>query len=218
MTGPQGRAVVYRYKDGLYVNLTNRCPTACRFCVKFSWKMRYRDYDLKLGRREPSVDEVLDAMSREHRARPFREIVFCGYGESTYRLEDMLRVCEAASDSYPKASRRLNTIGLGDLINRRAISAELSGRMDSVSVSLNTADPAQWERLHAPLPEFRERGFVSVLDFIRACAAAVEDTVVTAVSQPDIDLPACRERALSLGAKFRERPWLEGSDSQSPRP
>ena len=208
------RAVVYRYQDGLYVNLTNRCPTACGFCIKFTWKMRYRGYDLRLDNQEPTVDEVLDAVEAAGRERAFREIVFCGYGESTYRLEDMLAVCDALAQRHPGARRRLNTIGLGDLINGRSIARELAGRLDAVSVSLNTADPAQWIDIHRPLPEFRETGFAAVQEFLRECARRVADTTATAVDRPGVDVAGCRRLAESLGARWRERPHLDAYESK----
>src|SRR5579862_9440890 len=167
------KTIVYRYKDGVYVNLTNRCPTACRFCIKFTWKMRYRGFDLKLAGEEPSVARVLEALAGAWADKPFAEVVFCGYGESTYRLADMLAVCDEVKRRYPGVRRRLNTIGLGNLINGRSISHELAQGLDAVSISLNTADPAQWLELMQPLREFKTGGFASVKDFIRECSAAV---------------------------------------------
>ncbi|MBI4423579.1 MAG: radical SAM protein, partial [Elusimicrobia bacterium] len=203
----------YRYRDGLYLNLTNRCPTACRFCVKFEWKMRYRGYDLTLARREPGVPELLAAVAKEAKARPLRELVFCGYGESTYRLAEMLELGAEARRRYPGARRRLNTVGLGDLIHGRPIAGDLPRGLDAVSISLNTADERQWAELHRPRPEFRERGFAAVLEFIRSCARAVPDTTVTAVAQPGVDLDACRRLAESLGARWRERELLDEAEA-----
>lgn len=203
------RAFVYRYQDGLYVNLTNRCPTACAFCIKFTWKMKYRGYDLKLGGAEPKLEELLEAVASARRERPFSEVVFCGYGESTYRLADMLSLCGEFARRYPGTRRRLNTVGLGNLINRRSIAADLATGLDAVSVSLNSSDPKQWAETMRPLPEFAARGFESVLEFVRECAKAVPDTTVTAVQLPGVDLAALERLALSLGARWRERPYLD---------
>ena len=213
-TDTKAGALVYRYHDGLYVNFTNRCPTACRFCIKFKWKMRYRSYDLKLNGHEPSTAEVLAAIDSAGRERAFDEIVFCGYGESTYRLADMLAVCEELKRRYPHARRRLNTIGLGNLINGRSIAAELARGLDSVSVSLNTADPRQWVEMHNPLEPFAKDGFESVKQFIRECAAVIGDTAVTAVQREGVDLDACRRLAESLGACWRERPYLDDYEAK----
>lgn len=205
--------VVYRYQDGLYINFTNRCPTACRFCIKFTWKMKYRSYDLRLRGIEPSVPRVLKEIDKAYSERPFKEIVFCGYGESTYRLTDMIKVSDAVKERHPKISRRLNTIGLGNLINSRSIAPDLAGHIDAVSVSLNTADPEQWLEIHNPLKEFKEKGFNSVIEFIRESSIAIPDTTATAVEQAGIDTEACRRLVSSLGAKFRLRPLLDDYES-----
>ena len=210
----QTKTVVYRYKDGVYVNLTNKCPTACRFCIKFTWKMRYRGYDLKLRGHEPSVEEVMAAMETAHRDQAFTEIVFCGYGESTYRLAEMLDICAEVKRRWPKVRRRLNTIGLGDAVNGRPISRDLARGLDAVSISINTADPAQWVEMLQPLTEFKKGGFEAVKRFIRECAAAIPDTTVTAVEQPGVDVSACRKLAESLGARWRERPYLDDYEAE----
>jgi TatD family-associated radical SAM protein len=206
---PQNIQIVYRYKDGLYLNFTNRCPTACRFCIKFTWKMMYRSYNLKLHGEEPSVPQVLEEIRRAYSERPFKEIVFCGYGESTYRLADMIQVGDAVKEQYPQVFRRLNTIGLGNLIHSRSIPPEMAAHLDAVSISLNTADPRQWLEIHNPLPEFQEKGFESVIEFIGQSVRAIPNTVATAVEQPGIDIGACRRLVLSLGAQFRLRSLLD---------
>jgi len=197
-------SLVYPYKEALYVNLTSRCPTACKFCIKFSWDYRFRGYNLKLPA-EPSVQDILRAAGDVSR---YREIVFCGYGESTYRLSEMKELADHFR-AKGVSRLRLNTIGLGSLIHGRDIAPDLGRFLDTVSISLNTADPAQYVEIHRPLPEFRERAFRAVQEFIRQCARHVPETVVTAVETPGIDIGAVRRLAESLGASFRSRPYLD---------
>src|SRR3989338_6685287 len=78
----------YRYQDALYLNITSKCPTACEFCIKFSLDYQYRGNNLLL-RKEPSVREILDSAEDPSQ---YSEIVFCGYGESTYRLDAMQEI------------------------------------------------------------------------------------------------------------------------------
>jgi TatD DNase family protein len=197
-------ALAYRYGDGLYINLTSRCPTACKFCIKFSWEYMYRGFNLKLPG-EPSVQEIVDFAGDVSRDK---EVVFCGYGESTYRLKEMRELTRIfRSKGVPRV--RLNTIGLGNLINGRSISPELAEFLDAVSISLNTADPKQYVEINRPLPEFREKAFASAQEFIRECAAHIPETYVTAVEMPGIDVDAVRRLTESLGAKFRLRPHLD---------
>lgn len=201
-------ALAYRFRGGLYLNLTNRCPTACSFCVKRAWNWSYRGRDLRLGRQEPSAGRVWEAVEREAARGPFRELVFCGYGESTYRLPQMIELAGAARRRFSTVRLRLNTIGLGNLIWGRDITGELAASLDAAAVSLNTADPDQWLELHAPLPAFRAGGFAGVLEFIRLCAASGLETTVTAVAQPGVDLKAVRRLSRGLRASFRARPFL----------
>ncbi|MBI5241366.1 MAG: radical SAM protein [Elusimicrobia bacterium] len=212
MTTPSGGCgpmptVAYPFKKGLYLNITNRCPTACRFCIKRILKWRFERWDFRL-RGEPTTAQILAASAAAAGRRSFAEVVFCGYGESTYRLPDLPELCRGLRRQQAGARLRLNTIGLGSLIWGRDIAPELAGLIDAAAVSLNTADPEQWLAIHTPLKPFRARGYESVLGFIRSCVAAGLETTVTAVKLPGTDLPAVRRLASSLGASFRSRPAL----------
>lgn len=199
--------MLYELEDRLYLNLTNRCPVACGFCVKRRWDMQFRGQDLRLER-EPELEELLPALERRFEALPPREVVFCGYGECTYRL-DLVSAIGLNLRLHRKGVRvRLDTIGLGSLIWGRDISRQLALCVDAVSVSLNTADASQWEELHRPAPAFRGGGFLAAREFTAACVRAGLDTRVTAVAQPGVDLDAVRALAGRLGAGFAVRPLL----------
>ena len=78
------QTVAYQVKDADYVNLTNRCPCACAFCLRAKAPGVYGSPPLWLER-EPSGDEALAALAALDPAGE-REVVFCGYGEPTERL------------------------------------------------------------------------------------------------------------------------------------
>jgi TatD family-associated radical SAM protein len=199
--------MLYELEDRLYVNLTNRCPVACAFCVKKAWKMQFRGQDLSLEK-EPELGELLPALERRlAQARP-RELVFCGFGECTYRLDLVSAIGLNLRLHRNHVRVRLDTIGLGSLIWGRDISRQLALCLDSVSVSLNTADAAQWEELHRPAPAFRGGGFRAAKEFVARCVAAGLETRVTAVEQPGVDLGAVAALARRLGAGFAARPLL----------
>lgn len=197
-------SLAYRYKDALYLNITSKCPTACEFCIKFSWDYQYRGSNLLL-KKEPEVEDILEAAGDPSR---FSEIVFCGYGESTYRLKEMREIAEALKSRGAKKIR-LNTIGLGNLICKRNIAPDLAQFLDSVFVSLNTSDPETWVKVLHPLPEFRKKGFESVCEFIRECAKVIPETYVTAVEGIEKDSRKFLALARSLGAQVRLRPYLD---------
>lgn len=201
--------LVYPYKDALYLNITSRCPTACKFCIKFSWDFQYRGHNLLL-KKEPSVKEVLALVGDPSR---YSEIVFCGYGESTYRLKEMEKISVALKKNGAKKIR-LNTIGLGNLIHRRDIVPDLARFLDAISISLNTVDPEEWVKVHRPRPEFKKRGFGSVVEFIRKCVKAIPETYVTVLDMPGVDLKKIKKFVKQLGAKLRVRPYLSKYESR----
>lgn len=211
--------IVYRYHDGLYVNLTNRCSTACAFCVKHSWKMDYRGSDLDLRGAEPSPEEVIRLAAAAWAEAPFKELVFCGFGEPTMRLDALLACArllrEGRAAPVPKDLRvRLNTNGLANAVWGRDVVPELLGLVDSVHVSLNTSDPAQWAELMRPGEKWAANGFEKVMEFIRGAAKTLPETFATAVDSGAVDLARFKALADELGAKPRIRQLL---DTEVPR-
>jgi TatD DNase family protein len=216
----QKPSVVYRYRNGLYVNLTNRCPTACVFCIKKAWKMDYRGSSLDLAGKEPAPEEILALAGREWAAAPFEEFVFCGFGEPTMRLDALLATARlirgGLAAPLPRALRiRLNTNGLANAVWRRNVVPEMKGLIDAVHVSLNTADPAQWEALMRPLPEWSAGAFEKVKEFIRAAALALPETCASAVDSGGVDLEKFKALAAGLGAAPRIRARLDDEETAS---
>ena len=200
---------VYEEGRGLYLNLTNRCPVSCRFCVKKEWDYVFKDEDLRIAGPEPTADELIAEL--EPRLKPpgrWHEAVFCGFGECVYRLDVMSSVGLHLKLHHPKLRLRLNTVGLGDIIWGRDITPELARYLDEVSVSLNTAEPAQWLELHRPAEKFRKEGFAATRLFTERCVAAGIKTRVTAVDLPEVDLDALAAYAKKIGANFFVRPTL----------
>ena len=201
----QGDIITYDYFGSLYINMTNRCDCRCIFCI--------RDQDASaLGglwlREEPSREEVLEEILAQD-LRDYGEIVFCGYGEPTCRLDDMLWICDrlraAGREDLPPI--RLNTNGHGSLINHRNIVPELKGRLDAVSVSLNASNREEYVRLTRP--GAGEKGWTAMLEFVREAVRTVPRVMVTVVDydQTREEIEASRRLAESLGAIFRVRPF-----------
>ncbi len=200
---------LYDFEGSVYLNVTNRCPTACRFCVKTDWEWSFRGRDLRLESSEPPVGEILAAMDERLAGPAPREIVFCGFGEPTLRLDAVNAVAAELRRRGGSPPLRLNTVGLGSLVHGRDIVPELAPLLDAVSVSLNTVDPALWEELHRPAPRWRGRGFQAARVFAQGCVAAGLRTRVTAVEGTGADLDAVRAYADSIGAEFLARPALD---------
>ena len=206
--------IVYRFGNGVYINLTNRCPNLCTFCIKTKWKFDFYGNNLNLQEGEPSAQDVILALERELQAAPFEEVVFCGYGEPTMRLDVLLLVAHTlrgwrAQAKYPPFVIRLNTNGLGNAINHKNIVPALRDAIDVVNVSVNAADAATWKKLVCPMPGY-EHGFESVWEFLHLCVeAGFEKVVASCVDGVGADTAAVEKLARKAGATFYLRSFLD---------
>ena len=198
--------ITYPYRTGLYVNLTNRCPCACEFCLRRNGPGVNGTDSLWLER-EPTVEEVFADLD----ARPlgdFSELVFCGYGEPTERLDVLLAAARHAKTAKPDLKVRLNTNGLSDLIHGESTAYRFKGLVDSVSISLNASDPDQYLKICHP--KFGWRSWQAMIDFAQSCKAYVPDVEMTIVDSP-VTTPEeqakCRAITDRIGVRLRIRPY-----------
>ncbi len=200
--------VAYPYGDSLYVNITNHCPNRCSFCVRTQADGFYAE-NLWLER-EPTQGEILFHIFRAP-CTAYSSLVFCGYGEPTERLEDMIAVCHAVKGRYPGFPIRLNTNGLSDKINGRSTARELEGAIDILSISLNAPDAETYNALCHPI--FGEEAFPAILAFASEAKKYVPTVIFTAVKDTlpggDADLERCRALAESLGIPLRVRDYIK---------
>ena len=91
--------ITYAGRNSIYVNMTNRCPCACVFCLRHNKDHVFNANSLWLER-EPTVKEICDSIDAWDLEK-YDEIVFCGYGEPTERLDELLQVA-----SYIKSNRK----------------------------------------------------------------------------------------------------------------
>ena len=198
--------ITYPVKSGLYVNLTNRCPCACEFCLRNNAPGVFGSDSLWLDR-EPTVDEIIASIESRDRD-DFTELVFCGYGEPTERLDDLLAVARHVKSVRPGMHVRVNTNGLSDLIHGEPTAAKLKGLVDTVSISLNTPDPEEY--LKVCRPKFGFESWQAMLDFAKNCRDYVPNVVMTIVGEP-VTTPEVQEKCKaitdSLGVRLRIRPY-----------
>jgi TatD family-associated radical SAM protein len=192
--------IAYHGKGNIYLNVTNRCTCACTFCLREFTDEVY-GYPLLLDH-EPSVEQITQALELEFLEGPADEVVFCGLGEPTLRLPEVLAVTDWLR--LRRIPARLNTNGLGQLANPgvEVVPALVEAGLGGVSVSLNAADPETYDRLCRPI---YAKAFRAVLAFTRDCVAAGLATTMTVVDHPDVDVEACAALADGLGAAFRVR-------------
>jgi TatD DNase family protein len=196
----QSTKIAYKIRNSLYLNITNRCSNRCSFCAKFD-NFTVKGHNLLLDG-EPSFEEIMAAVGQP---REIEEIVFCGYGEPLIRLDLVKQVAsELKGRGFPI---RINTDGQANLVHGRNILPELTGLVDSLSVSLNAPNAVMYgEICNTP---FGEAGFEAVCTFIREAQRHIPQVVASAVTVPGIDIDACRRLAESLGAEFRVREYAE---------
>ena len=198
--------VAYQIGNVLYLNVTNRCTSACDFCVR-SKADGVGGHHLWLSH-EPSVEEVLRDVSRlerEQGANGFSEYVFCGYGEPLMRLDLVKAV---AQELKARGCRvRVNTNGHANLVHGRNVSVELAGLVDTVSISLNAENPYLYdEMVHSA---YGPDAFGAMVYFAEQCKRYLMKVVLTVVELPGVDLEACRKIAAGIGAEFRARRFIE---------
>lgn len=197
---------VSRVRDGriaralhgnLYLSITNRCTLRCVFCPKFERIWDVQGTALRV-RREPSVAEIIDAVGDPHQ---YRQIVFCGLGEPTLRLYELLEVASRLRSQGSMVG--VNTDGLANLVYGRDITPDLEDNIDTLSISLIAQDESTYNRLCRP----RLSGaYPALLDFAERARDFVPDiTLVAFDGLQGVDLAACAAIAERLRVKFQRR-------------
>ena len=196
--------ITYPVHNGIYVNVTNRCPCACTFCLRQNGESVYGSDSLWLER-EPTVKEVCDSIDTWD-LNKYNEVVFCGYGEPTERLDALLEVAKYIK-SKSDIKIRINTNGLADLIWNEPTAPKLQGLIDTVSISLNATNKEEY--LKIVLPKFGIESYEAMLKFTKECTKYVPSVVMTVVdivvSKEEQEI--CRKICESVGATLRIRPY-----------
>jgi TatD family-associated radical SAM protein len=203
MTQPFTRPDTIAYRgsgSAVYLNITNRCSSDCVFCLR-EWTDGVYGEVLTLAH-EPEPDEVTRAIELEFLEGAANEVVFCGFGEPTMRLDVVLEVTEWLR--LRRIAARLDTNGHGQLLNPDVdVPAALAtAGLSAVVVSLNAADPESYDRICRPL---FGKAYRAVIRFAEQCVRHGIQTTLTAVAYPGADLAGCEAIATTLGAAFRAR-------------
>lgn len=198
--------ITYVVDGSLYVNMTNKCSNRCEFCIRNNGDGAYGSDSLWLER-EPTLDEVMESVLSRNLSE-YPELIFCGYGEPTYRLEDAVKVAKAVKEKYPEMKIRINTNGHSDLILRRDTAQMYEDAFDVVSISLNTPSPARYQEIchsifgeasHSALITFAER----VKQYVpKVILSVVKETLTTE------EIEQCRAIAESAGVTLRIRDYI----------
>ncbi len=198
---------LYALDGNLYVNLTNKCSNGCDFCVRNERTSYYGNY-LWLRHGEPTVEKVIADCKGFGDLTRFKEVVFCGFGEPTYKVAEMVALCDYFHEKGLKT--RLNTNGQGNLINKRDIVPELKGKLDFINVSLNASCYEKYQPICRS--QFKEAGFAGMVEFAKSCRRAGIDcrfSIVDCIGEEEVE--ACKKLAQSVNVPLYIREYITDS-------
>ena len=196
--------ISYVVENSLYLNITNSCPNSCDFCVRNN-SDSVGDADTLWLEYEPSFDEIInDLLKRD--LNIYNEIVFCGYGEPFERIDDIIDICGWLKENN-NIKIRINTNGLGDLIQSKKTAPMLKGFIDTVSISLNASTPAKYDDICHSV--FGAAALPAIIEFATESKNYIDNvifTVVDTLSKEEIE--NCRKIAQECGVLFRVRTYI----------
>lgn len=191
--------IVYKMRNSLYINLTIRCNADCVFCDR-KGEAVIKGHNLRITR-EPTVREVIEAIGDPTK---YDEIVYCGYGEPTIRLDAVKEISAWVKSRGGKT--RLNTDGHGNIINKRNIVPELAGLIDAVSISLNSTDQKQYGEM---MRIDGEKYYPAMIEFAKEAARLLPKVVMTIVDLQEVEQDKARRFVEEeIGATFYTRPYF----------
>jgi len=196
--------ILYEVHKGLYVNMTNKCPCACTFCLRQTRDEMNGSGSLWLER-EPSVEEVKAEFAKFDMTK-YEEVVFCGFGEPTERLDDVMEVARFVKNTLGKKTR-INTNGLADLIHGRNTAPDFEGAIDVVSISLNTPNKERY--LELTRSKFGIESFDAMLKFADNVKNYVGEVILSTVSTTltKEEEEECAAICKKIGVTYRIRPF-----------
>lgn len=197
--------IVYTYEGSVYLNITNHCPCSCVFCIRSNGD-GLGSSDTLWHKNDPTLDEIIKAVD-EFDFSNYNEVVFCGYGEPTQALDNLIATAKHLKEKYG-LKIRLNSNGLSDLINGKETAQLLDGVVDSISISLNAPDAESYQRVSRS--KFGNDAFPAVLKFAEDCKKyipKIKFTVVDVITPEEI--ARCQKISDDMGIPLRVREWIK---------
>lgn len=199
--------IIYTLEGGTYFNLTNKCPCNCAFCIRSKGDAVGEASKLWFDE-EPTFEDIKAAID-SYDFSNVEEAVFCGYGEPTNVLDNLIATAKYLKQVKPNIKLRLNTNGLSDLINEKPTAKEICDNIDVISVSLNNPNSEEYDKITRNI--YKGFAFDAMLKFTRECVECgneVHMTVVDVISKENIE--KSRKICEDLGAIFVLRSFERG--------
>lgn len=194
--------ILYTYKDQVYANITNKCNCRCRFCIR-SHEDGVGDADTLWHKTDPTFEQIKEAMDAFD-FTGYKELVFCGYGEPTCAIDNLVASAKYAKEKYG-LSIRVNTNGLANLYYGKDVIPFLAQAVDSVSISLNAPTSEQYNEVSRPQ---LDNAFEGLLQFATECKGQIPSVKLTIVDVlPKEEIEACKKLAASLDIPLRIRKY-----------
>ena len=194
--------ILYTYKDQVYANITNKCNCRCRFCIRIH-EDGVGDADTLWHKTDPTLEQIKEAMDAFD-FTGYKELVFCGYGEPTCALDNLVASAKYAKEKYG-LSIRVNTNGLANLYYGKDVIPFLAQAVDSVSISLNAPTSEQYNEVSRPQ---LDNAFEGLLQFATECKGQIPSVKLTIVDVlPKEEIEACKKLAASLDIPLRIRKY-----------
>lgn len=197
--------IIYTYAGSAYMNITNKCPCSCIFCIRSNGDGLGSAESLWL-KKDPTIDEIKSEID-SFDFSPYNEVVFCGYGEPTQALDNLIEAAKYLKEKHA-LKIRLNSNGLSDLVNRKPTAHLLEGVVDSISISLNAPDAESYQRVTRS--KFGEEAYPALLKFAEDCKKYIQNvkfTVVDVLSEDEI--AGCKKISEKMGIPLRVRKWIK---------
>lgn len=176
--------ILYTYKNQVYANITNLCDCNCRFCIR-SLKDSVGEADNLWLHGDPTLEEIKKAMD-EFDFTGYDELVYCGYGEPTCALENLLESAAYAKEKY-NVRVRVNTNGLANLYHGRNVVPELAKVVDSVSISLNAPTKEKYQEVTRPQFDNAFSALLQFAELSRDTFAHTQLTIVDVLPKEEIE-------------------------------
>lgn len=198
--------MTYEVDGGLYINVTNKCTNSCDFCIRNNGDGAYGSESLWLVR-EPTAEEIISSVF-EREVEKYREIVFCGYGEPSCRLDVCRGVALAIKNKHPDIPIRINTNGHSSLIYGYDTSPMYKDAFDTVSISLNTPSADRYVEMCHPV--YGEIAFTALQDFARNVKKYVRCVILSVVRETlsEEELAQCEKIADDCGVTLKVRTYI----------
>lgn len=197
--------IVYTYENSVYLNITNKCPCSCVFCIRSNGD-GLGSADTLWHKKDPDINEI-KAEIDSFDFSPYSEVVFCGYGEPMQALDNLIESAKYLKEKFG-LKIRLNSNGLGDLINGKETAHLLEGIVDCISISLNAPDAESYQRVSRS--KFGNDAFPALLKFAADCKKyipQVKFTVVDVITDEEIE--RCKKISEDMGIPLRIREWIK---------